>query len=132
MKFRKLKKKEKEKYLKINLYILIYLGITLIISLIGGGMNILAIKTNGNKMPVLLQSFNIVESFGVSYFEDERHFSYDSFNKVNYPILTDIIPLGNSIYSIGDFLMYLAVFLGLMIFSYDFYTVYKIIKLIKK
>jgi len=87
---------------------------SLILPYFGGALNNLVVSAN-NGMPVLtdyqLQSPN-------------THFIYSNFNQVHYPILTDIITIKNTHYSIGDILIYsglfLVVFFGILAMIYGF------------
>lgn len=71
--------------------------------LLGAVFNFIAIVENGGKMPVFVDR----DLNGKNYATD-THFYYDSKNEVNYYHLTDIIPLGDYIASVGDFFLVLS------------------------
>jgi hypothetical protein len=75
--------------------LLVWILFFMMMVMIGCTFNFYVIVGNGGKMPV--QSFY--------KFETDSHFSFVEGDEVNYFYLTDIIPLGKSIWSIGDFIM---------------------------
>lgn len=79
----------------------------LIIMMVGGSMNFLAITENQGRMPFLAE-FN---------YESKSHFSYQVKEEVNYWFFTDIIKISYSYWSIGDFIMILSV-VGMFVNSY--------------
>lgn len=79
-----------------NKYLNIFL-IPFVIFLLGMNFNASVEYTNGGRMPV----------FEKDYRDTEEHFSFNEWNEVSNPHLSDIIKIGNYIYSIGDLLMYI-------------------------
>jgi len=70
------------------------------IVLAGGLLNILAISTNGGKMPVYANDIQ---------FETSKHFSFDEKNSVNNFILTDWIDIKFAWMSLGDIMIFIGV-----------------------
>jgi hypothetical protein len=67
---------------------------------VGGILNMSVIGNNGCKMPVYTGEYLI---------SDNNHFIFTNPKEVNQFLLTDIIPIFNSINSIGDVLMLIGV-----------------------
>lgn len=86
--------------------------ILLFVSVFGGFLNDFVVSKNSGMMPVYY------ENCFYSYFENNGHNVYSTCqNKevINYYFLSDIIPFKNSIYSIGDILMLLAIYGNLIL-----------------
>lgn len=83
-------------------------------------LNRIAVDNNGCKMPVLVSE---------QYFEftspSNRHFFYTDVTSVSYPLLTDIITIRNSVYSVGDIIMLVSLVSLILL---DFYVAYIIFK----
>lgn len=79
--------------------------------MIGATMNAFTSKYNNNKMPVLTNY----------HFEDNTHFSYQDKSKVKLWIFSDIIPIGEYMYSIGDILLYLGMMVNVTLIIYFTY-----------
>ncbi len=77
----------------------------LMIMIVGATLNFTVIKSNNCLMPVYSTYTN---------FNDGSHISFNDFNEVSYPYLSDIIKknVGNYIFtsSIGDYLMVFGLF----------------------
>jgi hypothetical protein len=93
-----MKQKKEIDYERIYWFNIIYI-LFMFIFIIGETCNFVAVTNNGGKMPV----------YTYYYVDNEKHFSYYEDDKVNYPILTDIIKLPTHIMSIGDLTMIIAV-----------------------
>ena len=78
-------------------------GLILFLILFGAILNLLVLATNNGKMPVQVEPIYTVNS--------PRHFGFQDPNEVNNYYLTDIIDLGNCIYSFGDLVMILGIVL---------------------
>lgn len=98
---------------RINLTILFIFSI--LISLSGSNFNNVAMLKNGCKMPFYASPY-------LNY-SDNSYFSYSDKNNVNAYFLTDRFYIGSYIYSIGDFYIFIGLFLLLsyiIIFSYRY------------
>lgn len=105
------------KKLRIS-YFFIILGLFFTICfLIGLSSNYIVIKENGCRMPVLESKLGM-------HLSTQRHFTFTDTSKINYPKLTDNIKINNSIYSVGDLIMWTSLILiGIsFIFSLIFIT----------
>ena len=91
---------------KRGFYVMLLLFSLLIVIYIGGAMNVVAENSNGGKMPVLSK---------YSY-ETDFHYTYQSKDEVNYWFFTDFIDMGDSAWSVGDFIMWFSYGLMLSIF----------------
>ena len=80
---------------KGEVYLLLFI-IAVIFLIVGMTCNFKAIEFNEGRMPVKNCDINTAKHIG---FYDNR--------EVNYSYLGDILHIGNSIYSIGDILMYI-------------------------
>lgn len=88
------------KYITFCLVSLLVSSVLLNLCLFGSMLNLQAMAANGGKMPVLIKDQNY--SFSL-----DKHFSFHNPTEVEYYYLSDLFDFGN-IYSIGDFIMYLA------------------------
>jgi hypothetical protein len=79
------------------------LAILLVIALFGASLNIIAVKTNEGKMPVLTYQ----------YVSSNTHFDFTEKEKINNYPLTDILKIETKNYihyfSIGDIFLYLSI-----------------------
>jgi hypothetical protein len=83
--------------------------LVLVIAIVGGLSNFLAIYSNSCKMPV----------FNLEYEPSSGHSVFTNFSQVKYPYLTDIIKISVIYFSIGDLLMYSALgALLIVLFTY--------------
>ena len=73
--------------------------------LIGALFNHIVILNNSGKMPVYTE-LPIYTNF---------HFSFTNFSHINYPYLSDIIPLPGIIFSIGDLFLFAGMFVSFFI-----------------
>lgn len=99
-------------------YYIIFLFFSLTIANVGVLFNFIAITSNAGKMPFL---------FEYSY-SSNTHFSFQNMSEVNNSFLTDIIPVGSILYSIGDLILYLGstIMIILLIFmSFGKYSIFK-------
>lgn len=94
----KLRPTKKQKAIMISYLLIISLLVNL--NFIGALLNDIVMEANGDKMPVHYHYRFVME----------RHFGFKEFEEVKYPYLSDIIPLGNTIFSIGDIIMYFTEF----------------------
>lgn len=67
--------------------------IFLVILILGGLLNVIAVSSNGGKMPVYTKD---------SLEEGKKHFYFSDKNEVNEFYLTDIIRIKKAYFSIGD------------------------------
>ena len=110
-------------HLVVNVYIIGF--ILLFVLLIGVSCNLIAIKNN-YKMPVYNWKYDLSEV--------KFHFAYTNFSQVEYPYLTDIIPIADGIFSIGDLLIFLSLsfscsyFITLAYYYFRYKLKYKIEK----
>lgn len=74
---------------------------------VGMFLNFQAMNYNSNcQMPVYTDSF----------VSGKYHYAYTNFSEVNLPFLTDVIPIGRAIISVGDIFIFLSLgFLGYFI-----------------
>ncbi|NOZ47382.1 MAG: DUF5317 domain-containing protein [Chlorobi bacterium] len=88
---------------KYDLFILLLslMVISLILPYFGGSLNNFVVSVNSGKMPVYT---NLLIS------NTNTHFTFNKFGKVNWGILSDIINIGNTYYSIGDLMIYCGLF----------------------
>lgn len=77
-------------------FIVLIICFCLIFILLGHYFNTIAVESNGNRMPV--------QSHHYSGYTN-THFYYESPSEVNNYLLTDIIRIGRTTFSIGDFEM---------------------------
>ena len=116
-----------------KLTIILFLEFSLIfLNLFGGYLNILVQNNNNGRMPVYDKSINSAVGITLSYYEDDQHFSYSNPKSIKYPILSDIIPMFGNIYSIGDLIMYLSMFLWIPMFAATLFYSYKAWKVMIK
>ncbi|MEK6882620.1 MAG: hypothetical protein AABY22_23565 [Nanoarchaeota archaeon] len=87
-----------DKIIKQNKELKIYLWIACLFSivLIWGLFNVVAINSNNCKMPV-------ISRYGTP---DDLHFNVEAFDEANLGFLGDFITIGDSIYSLGDIMMW--------------------------
>jgi len=101
----------------------LFIIVCLLLLICGVCMNFQVMIANGGKMPVKLD---------IDY-SDESHFSFQNNNEVEYFYFADIFNIGNTIYSLGDIIMYLSLYLYLIFFSRFLYNnILLIIKYYKK
>ena len=86
--------------------ILLFGNFFLIAVLFGVSFNFAVMINNQGKMPVLQEG----------NYSDSHHFSYLNNSEINYPYLSDIIPLFNYFWSIGDLIVLIGV-TGFVLFS---------------
>jgi len=79
-------------------YNYLIMTIACLIMMTGMCFNFIVMTENGGKMPVYLD-FN---------YTDEDHFSYHNFSEVKHPYYSDIFPIFNGLYSLGDLFMIFA------------------------
>jgi len=75
---------------------------------LGAIFNILAISTNGGRMPV--------KDLG---YETNIHSSYENYEDINFPIYSDRFNIGDSIVSLGDIIMFLSMLLITIMVVWD-------------
>lgn len=86
---------------KKGYWFMIFETLILLVVMLGGSLNFLAIQNNGGRMP-----------FNAEYdYQSKTHFSFQEFAQVKLPFLTDIIHFLNGYWSIGDLIMFTGVFL---------------------
>ena len=107
-----------------RLAILLILAHLCVILMMGGAnLNSVAMNENNGKMPVKLD-------FYVNY-EEQEHFYFVEKEEVNKYFLADITKIGNHLYSLGDFIIYLGFALYLALAVLIIIQSYKIIRLNK-
>lgn len=90
------------KLIKIQIkmqFLMIILLFSLILAIAGAISNIGVIISNGNKMPIL-SSYE---------YETDTHFTFTDPNEINNWKFADIFPIGDSVYSLGDFLIFFGI-----------------------
>ncbi|KKN69618.1 hypothetical protein LCGC14_0439210 [marine sediment metagenome] len=86
--------KELQKTYKKTIKNLIYLIFTLTLFVIGCTLNFIVVSGNHGKMPIYYES-------DVTYCND-YYITFDSWAEVRYEFLSDIIPIGERMASVGD------------------------------
>jgi len=104
-------------YKRLCLYLFLF-NITSGIHIAGSAMNVLAIKSNDFRMPV----------YSELNYSTDSHFSFTEKEEINNYLLTDIIPFGNWMWSVGDFLVAGASALYLSILIVAFFTKYTVFR----
>lgn len=127
---KRIKKTEK----LINLFFIGYLIILLFVA--GLLCNALAITNNGGKMPVQLKYLSHIDGSSVYSYSNDKHFGFKDKEDINYYYLSDIIHIESlhTVYSIGDILMYVGIFLIVIhyiIIGIYMFQIKKIDKMIK-
>jgi hypothetical protein len=79
------------------------------IMIFGGFMNTTAVNSNGGRMPVYAPNIE---------YSDSTWFTYSNFDNVKFPMLTDVINIGNKYISIGDIFLYMGFFLLIVSTTY--------------
>jgi len=82
----------------------IFCSLSLLLIFIGYITNTICVINNGGRMPVLSEY----------HFSDSLHFSYNDKSTVSKWYLSDIFKVGAVTFSIGDFLVYFGVLLGII------------------
>lgn len=75
----------------LNLETIVLVLLFVFISFFGGMMNLTVLTTNDGRMPVYWE----IDS-------TKSHFSFQNFDEVQNPYLSDIFHIGNRIFSLGD------------------------------
>lgn len=88
----------------LNLEAVVISSLLLLFCLTGAFMNITVITTNDGKMP-FHQDIN---------YSSQSHFSYQNFDEIRYPYISDILRIGDNFFSVGDLIMSLSFILLLV------------------
>ena len=97
------------------------LSLAVLFSLIGGSLNLVAMLPYG-KMPVLYESCSTPKCVNIMH-QSSTHFFFYSFDEVQFPYLSDIIPFFENSMSIGDIfclvgLLFVGMLIGLLILEW--------------
>ena len=93
-KFRYFSKEDKAKYYRL----FFILSLCLNVMFFGGILNMTVMHFNNNRMPVLGYSY--------IYYNDGAHSYPKDITEANLYYFSDVFNVGNSIYSLGDFIIY--------------------------
>lgn len=93
-----MKLKQFNNSLRKQAVLLFWCWILTLVVMFGGLCNFKVIQENGGRMPVLADF----------HYESDKHFTYQNKEEVNSSYLSDIYPIGDSYYSIGDLIMFVA------------------------
>ena len=93
-----------------------FLLLCMVIIMIGMACNFFVIRSNSMRMPF----------YSIYDYETETHFSYTNSSEINYWFLSDIVPIGNRLWSTGDLIMLLGVSMFIVTYVTMYYTKYGI------
>jgi hypothetical protein len=91
---------EKNRILNVLIYLSLFLTIFIVYSFIGSSLNASVMINNGGRMPV----YN-------NQVDDNVHFGFMDYSTINNPSLVDKYRIKDTIYSLGDFIIYSGIFL---------------------
>jgi len=84
-----------------------------ILSIFGAICNLFVVNQNGGRMPVYNSDLNT-----------NKHFGYIDNGKIAYPFLSDIIKIGDYIFSIGDIFIIFSILFSFSLYVWIVYLTY--------